>query len=70
MKSKKIAGVSINLDAKDRLDYDVLVKMACNTVEYKDKPNKVKLIQAELKKHGISKPSTRKSKASKSGPKD
>lgn len=70
MNVKKIAGVSINLDVKDKLDYDMLVQMASKTDLYKDKLDKIKLIEAELKKNGVSRPNTRKSKTSKSSAKD
>lgn len=65
MKTKKIAGVSVNLDFKEHITYDQLMKSALTTKEYHQKPNARKLIDKELRANGF-KPNTKKSKTSKS----
>jgi hypothetical protein len=65
MKTKIIAGVGVNMDNKDKITYEQLMKSALTTREYYQKANAKKLIDKELRANGF-KPSKRKSKADKS----
>ena len=63
MKTKKIAGVGVNVDNSDNITYEQLMKSALTTKEYHGKPNAKKLIDKELRANGF-KPNSKKSKDS------
>ena len=64
MKTKIIAGVGVNLGAKDSITYEQLMKSALTSKKYYSNPNAVKLINKELRANGF-KPNKPTGKASK-----
>ena len=66
MKTKKIAGVGVNLDNRENITYEGLMKSALTTKEYHGRPNARKLIDKELRANGF-KPNKPKIEKDKSG---
>ncbi|MCP4984856.1 MAG: hypothetical protein GY928_01965 [Colwellia sp.] len=64
MGSKIIAGVGVNLDNRDNITYEQLMKSALTTKKYYKNKNAEKLIDKELRANGF-KPSKPKGKKNK-----